>query len=127
MKNNEKHLIQKVEMVKRVIYSGIDGNCRFLLLGFPETIEHAIAFEKACTKINAIIYTSPKGVDKVEIKDNNLSSNTLDTYFSKINRLKTMQEWDMSTFEEHLGKRTTWGIITGHKYQGAELVRDELK
>jgi adenylate kinase family enzyme len=115
-----------VEVLKRIIFSGIDGHNKFLLCGFPETIEQADAFEASCAAIKAIVYTSPKG-SSVEIKDNNLADKNIDTLFSKEFRLKTMNEWDMATFAEHLGMRTAWGVVTGHKYQGADMIKDELK
>ena len=115
-----------VEVLKRIMYSGIDGHNKFLLCGFPETIEQADAFEACCSAIKAIVYTSPKGAN-IEIKDNNLADKNIDTLFSKEFRLKTMNEWDMATFAEHLGMRTAWGVVTGHKYQGADMIKDELK
>lgn len=86
-----------VEVLRRIMYSGIDGHNKFLLCGFPETIEQADAFEACCSAIKAIIYTSPKGAN-IEIKDNNLADKKIDTLFSKEFRLKTMNEWDMATF-----------------------------
>jgi len=50
-----------VDVLKRVIYSGIDGHCKFLLCGFPESIDQARAFEENCAKIAAIVYTTAKG------------------------------------------------------------------
>ena len=33
-----------------------------------------------------------------------------------------MRTWDESTFNEHLGNKTDWGIITGQSLSGKSLV-----
>ena len=33
-----------------------------------------------------------------------------------------MRSWDESTFNEHLGNKTDWGIITGQSLSGKSLV-----
>lgn len=94
-----------VNVLKHVIYSGIDGHNKFLLVGFPQSIQEASVFEKHCAMITAIVYTASKGQSTVEIKGNDLGHKNLDTLFAKELRLKTMSEWDTSTFEDHLGKK----------------------
>lgn len=37
-----------------------------------------------------------------------------------------MDDWDASTFEEHLGNKVTWGIVTGRDYSGSAMVASEL-
>jgi hypothetical protein len=92
-----------VEVLKHIIYSGIDGHKKFLLSGFPDLISEAAIFEKNCSTISAIIYTTAKGQATVEVKGDDLSHKNIDTFFAKEFRLKTMNEWDPNTFENHLG------------------------
>ena len=33
-----------------------------------------------------------------------------------------MIEWDASTFEDHLGKKVAWGMLTGRSYSGKKTV-----
>jgi CO dehydrogenase nickel-insertion accessory protein CooC1 len=33
-----------------------------------------------------------------------------------------MIEWDASTFEDHLGKKVSWGMVTGRGYSGKKTV-----
>jgi adenylylsulfate kinase-like enzyme len=33
-----------------------------------------------------------------------------------------MIDWDASTFEDHLGKKVAWGIVTGRSYSGKKTV-----
>ena len=82
------------DILKRIIYSGLETNTKFLLLGFPENIQQANLFEKHCATIRAIIYTTAKGKQTVEILGNDLSHKNIDSLFSKEFRLKTMNEWD---------------------------------
>jgi dephospho-CoA kinase len=37
-----------------------------------------------------------------------------------------MQEWDASTFEDHLGKKVAWGMFTGRSFSGKKTVAAEL-
>lgn len=47
-----------VAILKRIIYSGQDVNDKFLLVGFPDQIEHAELFEANCCTITVIVYTT---------------------------------------------------------------------
>lgn len=113
-------------MLKRIIYSGVDEHDKFLLIGFPDQIEHAEIFEEQCASISAIVYTSDKGQKTVEVKGDDLSLKNIDTLFAKEFRLKTMNEWDASTFAEHLGKKIYWGMFTGRSYSGKKTVAAAL-
>lgn len=115
-----------VEILKNIIYSGIDGQDQFLLIGFPDQIEHATLFEKDCSKISAIIYTTAKGVAHVEVKGDDLSLLNIDSLFAKEFRLKTMTEWDSSTFAMHLGKKVNWGMFTGRSFSGKTTIANAL-
>ena len=50
----------------------------------------------------------------------------IDSLFSKEFRLKTMNEWDANTFEDHLGNKVAYGLITGRSYSGKRTVAVEL-
>jgi adenylate kinase family enzyme len=75
------HLV--VRMLKKIIYSGIEGRDKFILSDFPDTIKQTQAFEQDCAKITAVIFAS--GSQKVadedvhELVDNGLSIDTIDT------------------------------------------------
>jgi adenylylsulfate kinase-like enzyme len=55
-----------------------------------------------------------------------LSLRNIDTIFAKEFRLKTMTEWDISTFEEHLGKKVVWGMLTGRSFSGKKTIAENL-
>lgn len=115
-----------VEILKHIIYSGIDGQDQFLLIGFPDQIEHAALFEKDCCNISAIVYTTAKGMSHVEVKGDDLNLLNIDSLFAKEFRLKTMNEWDASTFAEHLGKKVNWGMFTGRSLSGKSTIANAL-
>ncbi len=115
-----------VKILKKIIYSGVEGNDKFLLIGFPDQIDHSQIFEKMCSKISAIVYTTAKGQPTVEVKGDDLSLLNIDSLFAKQFRLKTMEEWDASTFEEHLGKKVNWGLLTGRSLSGKTAVANAL-
>ena len=50
-----------VDILKRIIYSGIDSHNKFLLIGFHDQIEQASVFENHCATISAIVYATAKG------------------------------------------------------------------
>lgn len=37
-----------------------------------------------------------------------------------------MNEWDASTFDDHLGKKVAWGMFTGRSFSGKKTVAAEL-
>jgi hypothetical protein len=55
-----------------------------------------------------------------------LSHKNIDTLFAKEFRLKTMNEWDVNTFDDHLGKKVSWGILTGRSYSGKKTIAATL-
>lgn len=89
-----------VKMLKKIIYSGIEGRDKFILCDFPDTIVQACEFEKECAKLRAVIFAAG-GEDSnttISIIDNGLSVESIDSLFQKEHRLKTMRAWDESTF-----------------------------
>ena len=47
-----------VKMLKKIIYSGIEGRDKFILSDFPDTIAQASEFEKECAKLKAVIFAA---------------------------------------------------------------------
>lgn len=58
----------------------------------------------------------------IEIIDNGLSVESIDSLLQKDNRLKPMRAWDESTFNAHLGNKTDWAIVMGQPLSGKSLV-----
>jgi len=104
------HLI--IKMLKRIIFSGLESRNKFILTDFPDTIKQAQTFEKDCTRITAVIFAA--GGDesnRMEIIENGLSIESIDSLMQKNARLKAMRCWDESTFNEHLGSPLT-GVLS---------------
>ena len=116
-----------VEVLKRIIYSGIDGRDKFLMQGFPAEIEQAALFEANCAQLKAIIYATAGGDGgTVEIKGSDLSSNSIETLFAKEFRLKPMQQWEESTFNKFLGNEISYGVVAGGPYSGKTTISNQL-
>lgn len=107
-----------VKILRQIIYSGVESSEKFLLIGFPDAIEHAQIFEDQCAQITAIVYTTDKEQPSVEIKGDDLALKCLESMFAKEFRLRTMGEWDANSFEDALGKKVQWGIVSGRPYSG---------
>lgn len=58
----------------------------------------------------------------IEIIDNGISIESIDSLLQKEHRLKPMRCWDESTFNEHLGNKTEWGVVIGQSLSGKSLV-----
>lgn len=58
----------------------------------------------------------------IEIIDNGLSIESIDSLLQKEHRLKSMRRWDESTFNEHLGNKTEWAIVLGQSFSGKSVV-----
>jgi hypothetical protein len=86
------------------------------LSNFPETIEAANDFEASCCRINSVFYTT-KSEGEVEIKGK-MSSYNLESAFQKDFRLKTIKEWNYDVFQEKLGNKISFGLLTGPKLAG---------
>lgn len=112
-------------MIKKIVYNGIAGQDKFILVGFPDGPEQAQYFEKNCAQIAAIVYASDAGKSTVEI-NGNLSVSNLDTMFQKDFKLKTMKSWDPNTFLDFLGQKVNWALVTGREYSGRAMVAAEL-
>ena len=110
-----------VRLLRTIIYSGLPNQKKFILSAFPDIIEQAQEFEKSCATITAIIYaTSDDPV--VEIKGNNLTLFNIDALFQKEFRLKTMSEWDSGNFNEMLGSKVDYLVVTGRSLSGKSAV-----
>jgi hypothetical protein len=73
------------------------------LVNFPDDnrdIEQARAFEDGCAKISAIIYPNDKQTPFVDILNNDLQKFNLDALFQKNNKLRTLDEWNHTKFDE---------------------------
>jgi adenylate kinase family enzyme len=101
-----------VRMLRKIIYSG-QSQSKFILNGFPDVIEQVNEFEQNCAKISAVFLTSTEGNNVVEIKNNNLTLFNIDALFQKQFRLKITDSWDFGRFNEMLGEKTDYIIVTG--------------
>ena len=63
----------------------------------------------------------------IEIIENGLSLESIDSLLQKEHRLKTMRSWDQSVFNEHLGDKTEYALITGQALSGKSLVAGFVK
>lgn len=110
-------------MLKRIIFSGLEERNKFILTEFPDSIAQAELFEQECTKISAVIFVAGgESGNRIEIIDNNLHLESIDSLMQKDHRLKAMSSWDETTFNEHLGNRTAWGLVQGGPLSGKSLV-----
>ena len=116
-----------VKLLRRIIYSGVEGREKFLLNGFPDQIEQAVEFEANCASIKAIIFTTASFQSgTVEIKGNDLSLRNLDTMFAKDFRLKVMKSWDESSFNKLLGSDVSYGVVLGRSLAGKTFVSNQI-
>jgi len=112
-----------VKMLKKIIFAGLESRDKFILTDFPDTIKQAEHFEKECAKISAVIFAAGGDAsNRIEIINNGLSVESIDSLMQKDYRLKAMRAWDEATFNEHLGSRTSWGLIAGGPLSGKSLV-----
>jgi len=110
-----------VRMLRKIIYSGQSQN-KFILNGFPDVIEQVNEFEKNCAKISAVFLTSKEGENMVEIKNNNLTLFNIDSLFQKEFRLKITDSWDYGRFQEMLGSKTDYIVVSGNWCSGKTTV-----
>lgn len=66
---------------------------------------------------------STKG-DVVEIKNNALQLFNVESLFQKEFRLKTMDHWDWTLFQEKLGIKTEYGLVLGQAFSGKSTIAD---
>ena len=118
------HLI--VRMLKRIIFSGLEERNKFILTEFPDSIAQAELFEQECTKISAVIFVAGGPGNRIDIIGNNLHLDSIDSLMQKDHRLKAMPAWDETTFNEHLGNRTAWGVVQGGPLSGKSLVASTI-
>jgi len=104
-------------MLRKIIYSGVEGRDKFILTDFPESREQCMEFEATCAKIKQIFYTSG-ATDKLELVENTLADDTIESIFKKSNRLTTIPTWDETLFKESLGDRTEWVLVRGQSLSG---------
>lgn len=115
-----------VRMLRKIIYSGQSQN-KFILNGFPDVIEQVNEFEKNCSKISAVFLACEAGKNVVEITNNNLTLFNIDALFQKEFRLKITDSWDYGRFNEMLGSKTDYTIVTGTWSSGKTTVCNYLK
>jgi len=63
----------------------------------------------------------------IEIVDNGLSIESIDSLMQKEHRLKTMRAWDESMFNEYLGNKTEWAIVLGQSLSGKSLISNQIQ
>ena len=115
-----------VRMLQKIIYCGRKNQSKFILTSFPETIDQVREFEKNCSKIQTVIY-STADEPVVEIANNNLGSYNIDSQFQKEFRLATMNCWDFSVFQEKLGNKVEFGVMLGQSLSGKTTLAGIMK
>ena len=114
-----------VKMLRKIIYAGIEGRDKFILTDFPDSPEQAQEFEAMCSKIKAVLLASGPE-ERVELVDNNLSEDSINSYFQKDNRLKPLRGWDATTFQEQLGNKVDWAIVRGEALSGKTQIANMI-
>lgn len=107
-------------MLKKVIYCGQPSINKFILTNFPDTIEHVQFFEANCAKISAMIY--PTGDEPVVEIKGNASHFSIDSFFQKNLKLKTMSEWSYKSYEEKMDGKIQFGFMVGKSLVGKSTV-----
>lgn len=115
-----------VKMLQKIIYCGQEGINKFILTNFPDNIEQVEVFEKNCASIAAIIYPTDSG-PTIEIKNNNLQYNSIDSMFQQKFKLKVMDHWSKQLFDEKLGNKTSYGFIVGRHLAGKSFLAGNMK
>ena len=106
-----------VWMLWKIIYSG-QRNTKFILSYFPDIIEHVHEFEKHVGTISAVFFTTREGELEVELKNNQLTLFTIDSLFQKQYWLWIVNKWDETRFNEMMGSKINYGILTGKWLSG---------
>jgi hypothetical protein len=106
-----------VRMLNRIIYCGQKKLNKFILCNFPESLDDVKEFESSCAKISAIIY--PTGsTSTVEISHAEMNKYNIESLFQKHFKLKTMNEWSFELFDEKLGNKVEFGLVSGRSMSG---------
>lgn len=115
-----------VRMLNKIVYCGQKKLNKFILSNFPEQIDQVKCFEEECAKISAIVYPTNTGAT-VEITQQELSMFNIESLFQKDFRLKTMNEWSFQLFNEKLGNKVEFGLISGKPLSGKTLASELLE
>jgi hypothetical protein len=113
--------LQTVRMLRKIIYSGNKKETKFILSLFPEIIEEALEFERSCASFAAIIYASAED-PMIEIKQANLTLFNIDGLYQKKFKLKMMNQWESSQFNELLGDKVDYSVVVGRSLAGKSKV-----
>lgn len=86
-----------ISMLRNIIYSGGMEN-KFLLIGFPESVDQARLFETQCCKIKRmfVIY---EGIETPLILEQKISEFGLESYFNSTKRLSIMNKYNNEMYE----------------------------
>lgn len=112
-------------MLRKIIFSGNKQGDRFVLTEFPEEIEEAQIFERDCSRLSAIIYTTSDD-PSVELK-NELTKFNLDSLYQKKFKLRNLTAWDSRQFNELLGDKIDYSVALGRQLSGKSTVCQILK
>jgi hypothetical protein len=81
-----------------IIWSGHENRNKFVLVGYPNTPQELISFERDICNIKAIIMATDGG-NLVDVRSKNSpSALNIDSLFQKQFRLKQMSSWDFDKF-----------------------------
>ena len=77
-------------------------------------------FEANCAKVAAMIY--PTGDESVVEIKGNASHFSIDSFFQKNLKLKTMNEWSYKSYEEKMDGKIQFGFMVGKSLVGKSTV-----
>ena len=110
-----------VKLLQKIIYSGIEGRNKFIITDFLESREQAQDFEANCSRVTAVILAAGPEA-RVDLVENALHDDTIESYFQKDNRLKVLRGWDENVYKEQLGNKIDWGIVKGESLSGKTMI-----
>jgi len=92
---------------------------------FPETTDEAVELENSCVHFTAIVYASQED-PMIENSSSNLTLFNIDGLYCKKNKLKTMNHWDATQFNELLGSKIDYSVAIGRSLSGKTTVSKYL-
>ena len=102
-----------IKLLKKVIYSVAKHN-KFILKGFPEEVDQLVLFEQMCGKIKREYYFYGKD----QLKFNNPSTATIETYMQREGRLTPLNDFDYEKINQYEGTQLQYVLILGFEQSG---------
>ncbi len=109
-----------VDLFRKFVYPAASGCKKFILTGFPSTVEELHFFEQECADISCEFYFG-------QLTEFSASETTLETYMQAAGKLVALSRFDAACLDSYIGNQLQYVLVAGASGAGKTTAAKRLE